>query len=778
MGGGPKSRKAPAARRKRVLSKSMIDDEAEESNDGVLVDPSVDVDDQNPYGSDQELDRYEEEFINDGYTLRVADTSADPFDARSEDDSDSSSLPAALMPEPITPPTNKRTRGQAVDADPVIDISSSSEEDLTAMDVDDRKPAGVKASTLPPSLVTRSATAKRTATSQSSQPLGSPKKPRTSRNVVHGEDKASLPEPLAASTGAFGSQADMMQFMTTFMNSYLAAQAAPTAHPVSDAARDARESRDKSIPRVDFDAIELQKGLQASKMEARSVEKQKHSTRGAGSSRRRDPSPAWDPPYDEVDEDPSPASKGKGRSTLKPSVELRGEAEPTTKGKGKAKAKALPSNKSSKSRAADLISRVESGEDMQDTPAPETQAVVPPVTAAAPTTVPLTLQQYFALHGSVTATASAIASAPDQPVVDDADHPTVFMEQLETYKAYYDAFAPCGVNDEDLQDPVLTNSYIGQPPLPGDRSILPVYDPSRLSGQEQEPIKGGRVKFSTWARYIPAILADNAIGAVLFREADPNFINPSRVSPLRLTSQISAGSAATQRLMVDGRVAMCVTSLFCTESFLVEPRKIGANSDRTRKWISGIPHNQDYERLEALLCLVLGESVLYAQITPKKAMSFQTMMSPANAAAIQETDQAFTSAPSDMFAPVTPSKSPAKSKSPSKTWNFTSKTLLASHDRGKRTHGSLCRSNLPCVVPVYDARTVVFDFNADLGRLASVLPVFHGEVPFGSFVVVGYTIAGYKASLSAGGERVPHLGCNILWAIVCGTPPLQGKNKK
>ncbi|KAJ7616336.1 hypothetical protein DFH06DRAFT_1145606 [Mycena polygramma] len=710
MGGGEKK-----PRGKQVLSKSLIDDEAFESDDGVMV-PNASVfnsgaPDEPAYGSGDDLDQYEEEFINDG----------DPFQDDDDDDSESD-LPASVIPHPKTPPNKKQTK-----------------KDLTAMDVDDRmfkKPPGVKPSALPPAVATRSTTAKRAASSQSSQPQQeSPKKaktsgPSTGKKAV----SSSLPTPVQDASGSFGSQADMMQFMTQFMTQYMSSQAPP---PVNHAASPLEPAfREASPRRVDFDDIELQKGLKASRAASRVQQNRDLSTRGAGSSKPRPPSPDWEPPYEGDVAEPVPTvAKGKGKAK-----------EP--KGKGKAKAV-------TKSVASDLISRMQSGEDIREAPVPDTPAAVP-VAPVGPVGPPLTLQQYFALHGNVEATAVAIAEPAERAASDSEDHSTVFMEQLETYKAYYDPLAPCGVNDEDLQDPVLVNTYVGQPPLPPDRAVLPVYDPSRLSGMDAPPMKGGRVKFSTWARYIPPILADNAIGAVLFREANPNFINPSRVSPLRLTSQITAGSAATQRLMVDGRVAMCVSPVFCTESFVVEAKKIGANSERTRKWLSGIFHNQEWERFESLICLVFGEPILYAQLTPKKSMSFQTMMSPANSAAAQDTDTAFAGAPSDMFAPLTPSKSPAK------PWNFTSKTLLAAHDK----------------VPIYDARRVVLDFSSDLERLDRVLPPFHGEIPFGSFVVVGYTVAGYKAALSAGGERVPHLGCNVLWAIVCGTPPLKGAAKQ
>jgi hypothetical protein len=79
-------------------------------------------------------------------------------------------------------------------------------------------------------------------------------------------------------------------------------------------------------------------------------------------------------------------------------------------------------------------------------------------------------------------------------------------------------------------------------------------------------------------------------------------------------------------------------------------------------------------------------------------------------------------------------------------------------------------------VPVYDARKVVINFDVDLSRLDKVLPLFAGEVPSGSFVVVGYTVSGFKAGAQTGADRVPQIGFNIVWAIVCGTPDkLKGK---
>ncbi|KAJ7915335.1 hypothetical protein B0H13DRAFT_2455861 [Mycena leptocephala] len=707
--------KAQPVNRKRVATTTVIDDEASDS-DGVLVDGSAS--DRNSVQLD-ELDTYEKDFINDG----------DPYEGRTEPSDEE--FPAALLP-PFDPAPVKRTKKSRTKTGSVIDISSSSEEDLTAMDVDDslfKKPSGVKSTALPPSLVTRSA--KRAASSVASPAKETKKKaktsPASSSSIVATADTVSVQLP----AGGFKSQADIMSFMSQFMDQYLVDQA-KNKGSTPDSETDNRElsSRERSVPRIDFDELELQKAIKASKAES-----YVKSTRGAGSSKTKESSPPWDPPYDGSSDMPS-TDKGKGKA-ISSSSNIK-------------KQKAASS---SRRVAPDLISRVQSGVDMKEAPLPDTKDVV------VPSQQPLTLEQYFAKHGSVSATADSIANVVERPVVDESEHPTVFMEELETYKTHYDHLALCGVNDEDLQDPVLANTYIGQPPLPAGRYILPVYDPARMSGQETEPIKGGRVKFSTWARHIRALYADNAIGAILFREATPNFINPSRVSPIRLSAHVSVGGASTQRLQVDNKIAVCVSAIFTTESFLHSARKIGVNSDRTRKWVSGIMHNQEWERAEAVFCLTFGEPLLYAQLTPKNALSFQTMMSPTNAAPTQDVEDAFANAPADMFAPVTPTKSPAKPKSPVKPWTFTSKTLLACTDK----------------VPVYDARKTVIDFATDLERLDRVLPTYIGEIPTGSFVVVGYTVSSYKAVLSSGGDRVPHLGCNIVWAIVCGTPILKPK---
>ncbi|KAJ7870262.1 hypothetical protein B0H13DRAFT_2350498 [Mycena leptocephala] len=99
--------------------------------------------------------------------------------------------------------------------------------------------------------------------------------------------------------------------------------------------------------------------------------------------------------------------------------------------------------------------------------------------------------------------------------------------------------APCGVFDIDLQDPILHPGYVGLPSLPSGREIIPVYDPDRIAGIPPPSVKGGRVKYSIWKKYIPDMLVDNSHGAMSFQEAVPNFINRSRVSPISILCYLS-----------------------------------------------------------------------------------------------------------------------------------------------------------------------------------------------------------------------------------------------
>ncbi|KAJ7171044.1 hypothetical protein C8R46DRAFT_1216644 [Mycena filopes] len=550
-----------------------------------------------------------------------------------------------------TPLTPSKTPAGKGEDDPVIDISSS-DEDLEAMDQDDsmfKKPSGLKSTALPPSLTTRSAAAKRVSPSD----LETPSRPSVRRKlktaIVDDDDDELI----------------VGEYVATFLKDNLASILAQAQGGVSG-------TKTSSQPGP-----------------VSSVKGKVRATASSADKKRAQFSPDWDPPFD-------------GGLPSAPSTPSPSKAKPSAStSKGKAKAKAAPPEKKA------ILPPAEPVDDPDEVDAEVSKFMQSPQRGAS-AKAPLTMAEYFGVPDEDDTPARTLG----QPGVDGTKS-TVFLEDIEIYKAYFDPDAPCGVFDVELQDPALKPTYVGLPPLPD-------------------------------------MLVDNSHGALLFKEASPNFINPSRVSPIRLSSRPSAGSTTTQRLHVDDRIATCVSALFCSESKLVVPAKIGAKSERMRKWISGIFHNQEWERFEALVCLVFGEQVLRAQLTPKHALSFQTMISPDNVSSHQESTDLFnSSAPADMFSPIK-SKQPTKTtSSPSKFTSARTKTLLAFNDR----------------VPVYDARKTVIDFESDLTKLNEVLPPFVGEVPFGSFIVVGYTCSVYNAALSGSNAKVPHLGCNVLWVI-------------
>ncbi|KAJ7137598.1 hypothetical protein C8R43DRAFT_1132186 [Mycena crocata] len=796
--------KSPRTPRKKPISKSMIDDEAEASDDGVLVDKDEGPDEA---GEDTRSEGYEEEFINDG----------DPFDGASNS-SDDGTPPASIMAEykPKTYRSDPSAGRTKAPASKVIDILSSSDEDMEAMDADDsmfKQPSGVKASALPPSLSTRSS--KRIAADNSDGAASpSPKKPKLS-------SKISGKRPDLKSLGL---DPKMLAFLEScvagFEDSDEGGDAGRPSTPsstkqtrVSDPPPSPSPAKNRRIvspatpspvkkkgKRVDFDQVELEMGLQASQSggsKTRSVKSSENlvtkdddneadfspvhleraihlskldarskQLRGSGSKKETGRlytlSPDWLPPYDGICSPPPPSSVPASYGTQSIKSKMGSAA-----GKGR-----------DKSVANDIISRMQAGEDVGkaedegDTPAGtrdiasfmnRPKVLIPALHHLDPAR-PMSMRQYFDTFGTEPPPPLTVEPVPEDDFEDDED-PTVFLETLETYKSHYNPRAPCGVNDLDLQDPVLRNSYVGQPPLPlaADRAIVPVFDPTRLNGEELAPIKGGRVKFITWLNHLPGMNANNAFNSILFVEALGRYMNPSRSSPVKASVQLTSGANPSKRLNFNDHIAICVSALFCTESFVTQPKKIGASSDRLRKWVSGVFHNQEWERFESYMSLVFGEPLLHAQLSPEKALSFQSMMSPAADNTSRGTAHTFAKdAPADMFAPMAATTSPAKPKISSKKWTGTTKTLLSYDD----------------TIPVYDARRTVIDWDKDLGRLDEALPRFNGEVPFASFIVVGYSVSCYNNALSGGSEKVPHLGCNLVWIIVVGTPALKSKKDK
>ncbi|KAJ7611888.1 hypothetical protein DFH06DRAFT_1345280 [Mycena polygramma] len=513
----------------------------------------------------------------------------------------------------------------------------------------------------------------------------------------------------------------------------------------------------KKKARIDHDAIALKEAIDLSI-------KRLESPVSTPPKKLRDLSPDWDPPFaGEVGtssrpSSPSKSAKAKGKARYESPPR---RASSTVKRKQAATAESdtdagkVASVKPSRASTSKRVKR----EDVlrsSDVSSYLVKAEPPVISAGGGTKAgspPLTMAQFKRVANGEKP--SDVKASPSREVTPEEDVDTVFLEDLELYKAYFNPKAPCGVYDLNLQDLSLREHYVGLPPLPGGRRIVAAYDKNRNSVEDIDYTTGGRVQFSSWYNQNPRMLAPNSMNAILFERAEPNFINPSRVNPLDLGSKVSAGSTTTHRLYVGDRIAICVSAVCCMESYLVAPKRVGARSERMRKWFNAVFHDQDWERWEAILCLVFHEHVMYGQIVDK-AVSFQTMISPDPRNAQDATpDRNTRGVPSSMFSSRSPTKkTPTKSSSNASRGSAPVKTLLAYNDP----------------VPVYDARKTVIDFDADLERLDQVLPLFPGEIPSGSFTIVGYTVSSYMATISGGSDRLPHVGLNILWAIVCGTP--------
>ncbi|KAJ7027192.1 hypothetical protein C8F04DRAFT_1189855 [Mycena alexandri] len=781
----PRPTKSPS---KKIKSSPFVDDEAAESDDGVLVGDPGPVPSNSTQAGQDEVDRanrtdeeYDQDFINDGDpfedvdSLRYPSITPPPSPSKRGKQQQSVIRDITSSPEGTPPPSKSHhnvpetlrtpeTPSQAKKvkkSSEVIEVTDTSDEDLATMDVDDsmfRKPAGVKASALPPSLLTRSAAAKQA----SVVPLPTRVSSAHRRPVSDQMQDAPSEEQSAAPAIVNGV---MNPAMVKFVSELLSHHTTGSSVVPEASAR----PKPRPINRVDHDQIALDAALASSLQSPLSIKKGR---------KLRDPSPDWDPPdlgdiLDAIKVDketpPSGASaakrKGKGKARASsPVPELEDITSDYEEAPPKKKKNTSPAKTISRSGGSSTAVKVEEPASPEPNSPPDgslssylVRLGYPAVSAngISDSGAPLTMAQFQRVSRGDSKVQVDDLDADKEPASGE-EVDTVFLEDIEVYRVYFNPKAKCGVFDVRLQAPSLRPTYLSLHPLPANRRILPSYDPNRNSLEDVDTSTGGRVNWEAWYNQNPRMLAANSVGAIVFEEAAPNFGNISRISPLRLNTRISAGSSSTYRLHIEDRIAICVSVICTTESHLVAPKRIGVKSERMRKWVSGVLHDQEWERFEAATCLLFHEQTMYSQITDK-ALSFQTMISPdprmaQNASPAEQ--RSSRSVPSSMFSTASPSKGSSRFYGPSRSSASSMKTLLAHNDS----------------VPVYDARKIVVDFNKDLGRLSDVLPLFPGEIPVGSYTVVGYTMSSYMANLSGTSDRVPHVGCNILWAIVCGTP--------
>ncbi|RDB26091.1 hypothetical protein Hypma_006901 [Hypsizygus marmoreus] len=301
------------------------------------------------------------------------------------------------------------------------------------------------------------------------------------------------------------------------------------------------------------------------------------------------------------------------------------------------------------------------------------------------------------------------------------DKPDVYLEDVDKRPVTV-PMKNSNVNKPEHQDPLLRAQYEGLPLLPDDRSIYG-WSEKRSTIQEW-------TKFSMWGQQCPDL---NVKYVTQFNETGSGpFINPSRIAPFHLSTRPVYTKADARRLYASGAPAICVSTIYSVKSYLLGSKPSG----RPQKALTGIFHDQEWQRFEALVCLAFERNRLKAQYN-EHALEFATRAQP-----IEENSNVATHAVPGMFGSNKPSGS---SESRSST-SF--KAVLDFEDE----------------VPVYDARKSYFKIESELTLLAEKLPRFEEEIPEGSFVIVGYTTSMYTK------DKVPNLSCAIQWAIVCGTP--------
>ncbi|RXW12804.1 hypothetical protein EST38_g13051 [Candolleomyces aberdarensis] len=278
----------------------------------------------------------------------------------------------------------------------------------------------------------------------------------------------------------------------------------------------------------------------------------------------------------------------------------------------------------------------------------------------------------------------------------------------------------CEVTHTDLQDAVLLGDYDQLPPL----RLGQLIPWSEMTGP-------GQMTFSAWAEHCPNMNGEMAYNALSFVE-DTNFMNPSRSSPVNLEVREVPG-LNRHHLYRNGHPVVGVSAVFLEHSQIMTP----STSGLTQKFIRGILHSQEWERFVAWVCMAFGQPALHAQLA-KDALQFSTR-------------------------PRFDSKDDNKKKTKNLFTNTRSPSTRSANSPNRITADTFA---LPTdgYIPVYDARSSPFDFHHDLPNISS-LPHWQGDIPYGSFVVVGFTLTMYRAK---NGNMT--LACNIQWAVVVGVP--------
>ncbi|KAF9051702.1 hypothetical protein BJ165DRAFT_1524611 [Panaeolus papilionaceus] len=289
----------------------------------------------------------------------------------------------------------------------------------------------------------------------------------------------------------------------------------------------------------------------------------------------------------------------------------------------------------------------------------------------------------------------------------------------------------CEVNDPQLHDPLLAQTYAG----------LVNLKKGRFSSWSSN-IGRGQVVFSTWVTKTPNMNPNTAF-SILTLTQNGRFINPSRLSPLEVQlREVRVNNNLRYNVYRGDVPAIALSCGYLWDSFLTAPKPIGLS----QKMVSVVLHKQEWERLVAFCCMIFNVDVIAAQVA-QSALQFSTR-SDWDPNVVQ--GQASTATPS----PSQNSDDHMFTHSPS------SATLTAAPSaRSSESMALSANAN----IPIYDARDTNFNFQNDINELHR-LPLWDGEIPRGSFVVVGYTLAAYFPN------QKWNLATNVRWVVVVGVP--------
>ncbi|KAJ7205299.1 hypothetical protein GGX14DRAFT_397841 [Mycena pura] len=310
------------------------------------------------------------------------------------------------------------------------------------------------------------------------------------------------------------------------------------------------------------------------------------------------------------------------------------------------------------------------------------------------TIVPANIEAAF--NASVHASPSAKKKKPTTPAVDVSTR----VLHTENIKTITNLPSRCGVTDPSIQDPLLKNMY----------------------------------------RTLPNI---SSLWSTINFVQKGQYINLSRVNPVGLQAiSQEYGDRKRWTLSINGKTAICISVMMAVKSALQSPSTVVAPSQKSRwsKFITAIPHAQEFERLVGVVCMAFHHKSLHAQIHCD-AIAFSTKTF--------AKDQG--SAVRAQFSRGVPSSSTTSARPNTQS---TDDALHWDDD-----------------IPVYDGRKSVLNFTRSIDDLERVLPRFEdngSEVPNGSCIAVAYTVTQYEVGAK---ESVSF---NIRFVVVIATPDDEG----